>query len=446
MREMKDSGIDWIEEIPKDWNVSRIKYLFNIGKGLNITKENLKEKGLAVISYGQIHSKVNNRTDLRPELIRYVNKSYQSYYPHCEVKKSDFVFADTSEDYEGCGNCVYKRDDTVLFAGYHTIILHANASKDYRFLAYLFTTDVWRKQIRGNVSGVKVFSISQKILANSNIIMPPETEQQQIADFLDSKCSEIDAITADIQKEITVLEDYKKFVITEAVTKGLNPNVEMKDSGIEWISKMPKHWKILKIGYITQEIGDTDHYMPPDTNEIGGVPYLMIGDLAENASEINFDTCKYISRKDYDVLSVKSKPNLGDVIFARYATIGTVCYVDSSKKFLVSYACLTIKANSLVKGRFLYYYFKSSAFLEEVSQYINSNTQSNIGKESLTRAKITLPSLNEQQSIINYLDSKCSDIDATIADKQKQLEILSDYKKSLIYEYVTGKKEVPCHE
>ena len=289
-------------------------------------------------------------------------------------------------------------------------------------------------------------NISYFDFGNTYLPLPTVCEQQQIADYLDTQCSEIDATAEDIQKEISLLEEYKKSVITEAMTKGLNPDAEMKDSGIAWIGDIPKDWDLLKIGYVTKEISDIDHYMPSDSDDIDKVPYLMIGDLKENISQIDFESCKYISKKVYRALSIKSKPEKGNVIFARYATIGTVCFVDSEKQLLVSYACLTVKANELIKGRFLFYYFKSNAFLEEVSQYVKSNTQGNIGKESLIRAKIVVPKLKEQTQIISYLDSKCSEIDAIIADKKRQRGILAEYKKSLIYEYVTGKKEVPINE
>lgn len=150
-----------------------------------------------------------------------------------------------------------------------------------------------------------------------------------------------------------------------------------------------------------------------------------------------------VSLDDYQTLSSKIKANKGDIIFARYATIGTVCFVDIEKEFLVSYSCLTIKpTENLLLGRFLFYYLKSSAFFEEVNQYINSNTQANVGLDSMTKAKVILPKIEEQTQIADYLDKKCAEIDTLIAKKTALLEELESYKKSVIYEYVTGKKEV----
>lgn len=214
----KDSGIEWIGEIPSEWEVKPIKALFSFGKGLPITKDNLTETGLSVISYGQIHSKNNIGTEIRNELIRYVDKIYYETNPQSLVHKGDFIFADTSEDLTGCGNFVYVNREEDLFSGYHTIILFSKEKNDNKYLAYLFQTDCWRRQIRCCCSGVKLFSISRKILGATSLIIPPFAEQQQIADYLDQKCSEINALITKKEQLVVELEAYKKSLIYEVVT------------------------------------------------------------------------------------------------------------------------------------------------------------------------------------------------------------------------------------
>lgn len=216
--EMKDGRVDWAKNIPKTWKVTKLKYLFDFGKGLNITKADLVPEGLPVVSYGQIHSKLNDKTSLSEELLRFVDNRYQVRYPQCRIKQGDFVFADTSEDYEGCGNCVYKRDNSKVFAGYHSIILKAKQNSDNRYLAYLFTTDLWRKQIRTAVSGVKVFSITQNILSRASVILPPEKEKLIIADYLDGVCSDIEYSISAKYSQLENLTIYKKSIIYEYVT------------------------------------------------------------------------------------------------------------------------------------------------------------------------------------------------------------------------------------
>ena len=216
--EMQDSGVEWIGKIPADWNVTKIKYLFSSGKGLSITKADLEDNGLPVISYGQIHSKENTNTDIKDCLIRFVVDNKYEVFKQCKVNQYDFVFADTSEDYDGCGNCCYKRDNSTLYAGYHSIVLHSFKERDNRFLAYLFKTDSWRKQLRETASGVKVFSITQKKLINTAVILPPENQRIIIANFLDQKCSEIDQTISEKQQQIETLAEYKKSLIYEYVT------------------------------------------------------------------------------------------------------------------------------------------------------------------------------------------------------------------------------------
>lgn len=438
MREMKDSGIEWIGQIPKDWKCCKVKYSTSfVGSGTTPTSSNqdFYDGDINWIQSGDLYKTVVVDT-VEKKLTEKALKSFSALH----IYQAPFIIMAMYG--ASVGNTAFSKIDACCNQA--CCCIKNNESFNLKFMFYWL--DFAQIDFLGRAIGGTQPNISQDKIKNQYIVKPSLEEQQQIADYLDTQCSEIDATAEDIQKEISLLEDYKKSVITEAVTKGLNPDAEMKDSGIAWIGEIPKDWDLLKIGYVTKEISDIDHYMPSDSDDIDKVPYLMIGDLKENISQIDFESCKYISKKVYRALSIKSKPEKENVIFARYATIGTVCFVDSEKQLLVSYACLTVKANELIKGRFLFYYFKSNAFLEEVSQYVKSNTQGNIGKESLIRAKIVIPKLKEQTQIISYLDSKCSEIDAIIADKKRQLDILAEYKKSLIYEYVTGKKEVPVHE
>lgn len=216
--QMKDSGVEWIGEIPENWRVDRLKKIFDFGKGLSITKADLTEEGISVISYGQIHSKTNTGTGIKRDLIRFVPKSYLESNSNSLVHKNDFIFADTSEDRKGCGNCVYIDSEQQIFAGYHTIILQNKDEDDTKYLAYLFLTDAWRSQIRSRVTGVKLFSITQKIIKKTTLILPPKAEQKKIVDFLDKKILEIDNIILIKEKFIEEMETYKKSLIYEYVT------------------------------------------------------------------------------------------------------------------------------------------------------------------------------------------------------------------------------------
>ena len=202
----------------KEWKTVRMKDVFSFSKGLSITKENLEENGIPVISYGQIHSKQNKGVQINDSLIRFVNESYLETGEKSLTQQYDFIFADTSEDLEGCGNNVYVDRNETLFAGYHTIILRNKKHQDNKFLAYLFLSDNWRTQIIQSVCGIKVFSITQKDLAPVEIVLPSYEEQIQISKYLDKKTSTIDTIVENITKEIDSLKIYRRALINEAVT------------------------------------------------------------------------------------------------------------------------------------------------------------------------------------------------------------------------------------
>ena len=214
---MKDSGVEWIGQIPEHWNIEKFKYDFTFSKGLQITKADLTEEGCPVISYGQIHSKINNSVSVNFKLIRFVDDSYQED-KNAITQYGDIIWADTSEDYDGIGNSIFIDSNKNIFAGYHTIITRPLFDKLTKYFAYLFQTDIWRLQLRKQATGIKVFSITQKMLKNSSILIPPLSEQQAIADYLDDKCAQIDAVVADKQAQLETLAAYKKSLIYEYVT------------------------------------------------------------------------------------------------------------------------------------------------------------------------------------------------------------------------------------
>jgi type I restriction enzyme S subunit len=216
------SGIDWIGEIPEGWKVKPFKELFRTGKGLSFTKADLVKEGIPVISYGQVHSKQNTGTRIDDVLVRFVPDEIAKSGESSKVRIGDFIFADTSEDLSGCGNCVYVDKEIGLYAGYHSVIAFSKRQDSNIYLAYLFLTDCWRSQIRCRVSGIKVFSISQAIIKQTSIILPSQEEQLAIASYLEEKCADIDRLIDMKQQKIEKLKDYKKSVIYEAVTGKIN--------------------------------------------------------------------------------------------------------------------------------------------------------------------------------------------------------------------------------
>lgn len=422
MREMKDSGIEWVGAIPQDWQLSKIGNL-----------------------YTQRNEKVSDK-DYQP-----LSVTMQGILPQLAtaaktddgdnrklVRVGDFAINSRSDRRGSCG--ISPLDGSVSLIN---IILTPRTAMHPGYYNWLFHTTLFADEFYKWGHGIvaDLWTTRWQEMKSITVPVPEYAEQERIAAFLDAECAEIDAV---LEKTRASIEEYKKLkqaVITQAVTKGVRGDRPMKDSGIEWIGDIPAEWEIRKIFRAINKVGDIDHYMPGSVDD--GIPYLMTGDLQEKLSDVNLKRCKKVSFQDYEMLSSKIRVSKGDVIFARYATIGTVCFVDTEDNILVSYACLIIKPNSsLLYGEFLFYYLKSTAFLEEIKQYIKANTQANVGLDSVSKAKIALPSVLEQQKIVEYLRDKCKKIDTLIAKKQQYLTEIENYKKSLIYEYVTGKKEV----
>ena len=215
---MKDSGVKWIGMIPEHWKIEPFGRHFSYGKGLPITKADLVSEGVAVISYGQIHSKLNIGTTMDDCLLRYVDPKYIETNPQCLLNKNDFVFADTSEDIEGCGNFAFNDRNESIFAGYHTIIVRPIDILHPKYYAYLFQSKKWKSQVQTLVNGVKVFSISRGILKKASLLIPTYTEQQEIVTYLDSKVANINQLCQAERSQIEKLKEYKQRLISDVVT------------------------------------------------------------------------------------------------------------------------------------------------------------------------------------------------------------------------------------
>ena len=442
--EMKDSGVEWIGEIPRGWAVERLKAMFSFGKGLPITKENLVEQGIPVISYGQIHAKFNTGVEVLPQLLRYVDAKWLESNANSLVSEGDFIFADTSEDMEGCGNCVYVdtlNEGAQLFAGYHTIIFKPKRSKHNKFLAYLFKSDAWRTQLRSRVGGVKLFSISRRMLNLATVILPPQNEQTAIAAYLDEKCATIDAIIAEAKASIEEYKSWKASVIFETVTKGLNPNAEMKDSGVEWIGLIPGHWVVKRLKYVAVSLSKGNGITKDETAEDGDTPCVRYGEIYAKYNQ-SFMECQ--TRTYKDIITSPKYFTYGDILIT--CTGELVEEIGKSVAYLGSEKCLAGGDIIVLK------HTQNASFLNYALNCNYAQSQKSCDKAKLKVVHISaydvgniwmaLPPLPEQTAIASYLDSKCAAIDSVIAEKEALISDLETYKRSLIFEVVTGKRRV----
>lgn len=425
MREMKDSGIEWIGEIPKEWKIDKIKY--------HLKRNEPKNHGNAIVlsvyrDYGVIPK--DSRDDNHN-----VTSEDTSKYKY--VKKGQLVI-NKMKAWQGS---LAVSDYNGIVSPAYFIYDFTDEEYNHKYFHYLVRS-CYKEEFKRISGGIREgqWDLSPEAFANTLALLPPLVEQKYIANYLDIQCSEIDATAEDIQKEISLLEEYKKSVITEAVTKGLNPDAEMKDSGIEWIGEVPKHWGTIRIGNAFL-IRNERNYLPMEQVQLlslySGKGVFPTGEEGTTNRGNHAQTVA-----DYKI--VKKNDIVVNIILAWMGSLGI-----SNYNGVVSPAYdVYIPNEEKVVPHYYHYVFRTSGIANECYRYgrgimmMRWRTYSSEFK----RIHVPFPPLEEQQQIADYLDSKCSEIDAIIADKKRQRGILTEYKKSLIYEYVTGKKEVPVHE
>lgn len=428
MRATKDSGISWLGEYPSDWELKKIKYCLQERVEKNNPVRTTEILSLTakqgVIPYDQKEGGGNKpKEDV---------SAYRLAYPGDIVMNSMNVLSGSVglSQYFGCVSPVYY------------MLRPWKAIEDVRYYNYIFQTTMFQRSLFGLGNGIlikesgngKLNTIRMRIPMDKfgGLFIPvaPIDEQKRIADFLDAKCAEIDALTADIQTQIDTLEQYKRSVITETVTKGLNPNAEMKDSGVQWIGNMPAHWDVIRGKYILR------YMQKPVREDDGVITCFRDGEvtLRSNRREGGFTMSdKEIGYQGIDV---------GDlVVHGMDGFAGSIGISDSRGKASPVLNVLETDQNK----RYIMYYLRSMAYSDVfLALATGIRVRScDLRWNKLAELSYPVPPLNEQNAIVKHIDSVLSKADAVIADKKAQLATLDEYKKSLIFEYVTGKKEVP---
>ena len=438
MTRMKESGIDWIGQIPEEWEIVKFKYLFNTSKGLSITKEYLVDEGIPVINYGQIHSSLTKQVQSCDDRLPFVANYYLSK-KGVKLNQGDFVFADTSEDLEGAGNFSTRLDSTgQLLAGYHTIIARLNDyyEHDFRYFMHLFDSLAIRKQIQNKVSGVKVYSVTQGILNSIFVIIPPKNEQQKIADFLDKKTAQLDKVKALLEEQIQKLKDYRASLIYETVTKGLDKNVPMKDSGIDWIGQVLQGWGVIKFKYL----GDVKQgltYSPSDiVDKDEGILVLRSGNIQNGI--LDFNNNVYVKTKVAESILLRKNDILITARNGSSALIGKNAIIDTDITATFGAFMMVFRANKSLFAKFAFYLMNVS--FNFYRTFFTTSTVNQLTAAIFNGIEVPLPSIYEQKKITDFLDEKTVQIDKLIQIKNQQIKNINKQRQTLIYDYVTGKK------
>lgn len=411
--EIRSAG--WFGTIPDGWEMKPLKALFTFSKGLSITKADLTETGVSVISYGQIHSKTYEGTGMTDGIIRHVSPQTAENQDSSYVRKGGFIFADTSEDLAGVGNCAYNNGDEELYGGYHTVVLNPRHDSGNKFLAYLFRTDAWRQQLRRQLVDVKLFSVNQVILGEAYVVLPPVGVRHAIVSYLDTRCAPIDEAIARHRAAIGKLEEYRRAVISRTVAgqaDGLNPT--------HWV------WKRFKfIAHVDSNLVEPDRYgdwlhISPDAIGKGNGMLLC----RRTVSEDGVISGNHLFRKGA-ILYSKVRPRLNKVVIA---PDDGLCSADM-------YPISTEQVTEWLK-----YYMLSDQFVNQAGLVSDIRIKMpKINQQELGDLKILVPAYEDQIKIVARLDYQCAAVDDAIDRQNRIIGKLEEYRKSLIHAAVTGR-------
>lgn len=433
MEEIKDSGIEWVGKIPKDWDVIRCKYISTFLNGYAFDSTDLQMDFMyPVIRIGDIKNGgidtincqgVNNNYDIKDYLI----------------KENDILLAMSGAT---VGKVGIAHNIENAYINQRVGIIRTDCPS---YLFYCLSTKEFVEYILLSANGSAQPNVSANVYREFSIPLPPKEIKIKIAAFLDKKCAEIDILHSDIEKQIETLEEYKKSIITEAVTKGLNPDAEMKDSGIEWIGMIPKHWKVMRTKYASENLSKGNGITKDEVKNDGNIQCIRYGEIY---SKYDSSISECFSKTNKELIPSPKYISKGDILFAGTGElveeIGKNVVYMGDDDCLAGGDIIVMKHN---QNPIFFNYALSSAYSQAQKSKGKAKLKVvHISATDIGNIFVTIPPKEEQQKIATLLEKKCFEINTAIKDKKEQLETLEQYKKSLIYEYVTGKKEVPDNE
>ena len=429
--QMKPSGIDWIGDIPESWDVVRIKDIGTYRNGLTYAPEDITEDDNGTL--------VLRSSNIQNGKISYDDNVYVkcSVSPELMVKKGDIIICSRNGSRELIGkNAIIENSGLPCSFGAFMMAYRCSCP---RYMYYILNSEVFSYYL-GTFLTSTINQLTGNNFGNMKIVFCKDhNEQKKIVDFLDKECAQIDSIAADLEKQIALLQQYKKSLITETVTKGLDKSAPMKDSGVEWIGKIPEHWQKTRIKFEASIIGsgttpDSGNSMYYDNGEHS---WIQSGDLY--GKDYIYETEKQLTNLAILECHALNWYTKDFVVVAMYgASVGNVAIskIDS----FTNQACCVIKLNEKNDNRYLFYFLKAAQ--EEMLLKAFGGTQPNISQIIIKNLNFLNVPLLEQIEIADFLDSKCDMINEMLKSKKDQYDILIKHKKSLIYEYVTGKKRV----
>ncbi len=431
MRKMKDSGIEWIGEIPEGWEITRLKHLADFEPTCDTSYLTDESK----ITYTPMECVKNGGFENRSAL--YGNLSHTL----TPFQNGDIAMAKVTPCFEN-GNIAIMDN---LFSGFglgsSELFIFRPKSISTRYFFYWLQNKAFVARACSTMTGTGGLKrISPSFIRNCPVHCPSTDEQTKISDYLDAKCSKIDDLLTSVHASIEEYKKLKQAVITQAVTKGVRGEREMKDSGVEWIGKIPGEFDPVQLKFFCKLITDGTHFSP--TTVENGWPYITAGDV--HGIGLDYNSAKRISEEDFQLLVAQGcQPLKGDVLLVKDgATTGRVGFVDSDTPCVILSSVAMLRPADNTDGHYLMYLLASDFLQKQILVSMAGSAMPRTTLTKLTKYIGLLPPLHEQKEIANYLDAKCAKIDRLIAKKEQLVKELESYKKSLIYEVVTGKREV----
>lgn len=435
----KDSGVEWIGDVPSHWEIVRMKYTCDFNGRIGF--RGYSQADLVSEGEGAITLSPTNMNDIFVDYNKCSYLSWEKYYesPEIMVKQGDVLLVKTAS----VGKCSYVKTIPMECTVNPQILVLKKHRQNPMFLTYLFQIPIGQTYIDLYKAGSTIYTLSEDKIGNFRFVFPNKKEQDIIVSYLDSKCGEVDKVISTQEKRIALLQELKQSIITHAVTKGLNPNVKMKDSGIEWIGEVPEHWSSYRIKYNTFLKGRIG-WQGLKASEFLDEGYCLItGTDFDNNGGVNWDSCYRISKERFfedKLLHVKE----GDILITKDGTVGKLALIKQLPEpaSLNSHLLIVRQISNLVNNVFLYYCLLCSIFKEFTKYHQTGSIMNSISQDLFGYFKCFVPPLTEQQEIASYLDKRCTSIDASISKAQREIELLQEYKQSLITEVVTGKRKV----
>ena len=429
-REMKDSGIEWVGKVPLNWAEKRIKNIFTLRDEKNylpLDEVNLISlyTDLGVVQHSDLEKTMGNKASNAD--------GYKKVYENDIIVNIILCWmgAIGRSAYTGVTSPAYD-----IYFPYDDI--------DSRFYHYYFRTNGFSGDCYKRGKGIMAmrWRTYSDQFRDIKVLVPPIDEQQRIADFLDAECGRIDSV---IEKTRASIEEYKKLkqaIITQAVTRGIRQNRKMKDSGFNKITQIPFGWKVFAIKHLCKiPITDGTHITPEYSNSENGSPFLSLIDIS--SGYIDWSNIKYITKELHEELQKSVSPQVDDILLAKNGTTGVAAIVENDVIFDVYVTIAVIRANNrLIHPKYLLYSLNSNLCKMQFDDHLKGIGVPNLHLGTIKNTKIFVPDMEEQSEIIRYLDDISSKLDLLIRKKQQLLNSIESYKKSLIFEYVTGKKEV----